>query len=202
MRFRKLPVDGAFEFTPTPFRDHRGLFVSPFQERAFAEAVGRPFTVAQTNHSRSAAGVIRGIHFTAYPPGQEKYVYCAQGRALDVLVDIRLGSPTFGRLSVADLDPSSFRAVFVPDGVGHAFIALEPDTVVSYLVSTSYTPAAEMSIHPLDPELALPWPDHVVPILSEKDARAPVLAQARARGLLPAYPVSRRTHAAQVARAE
>lgn len=187
MHFRKLAVAGAFEFTPKSFSDRRGLFVSPFQERSFIEAIGRPFTVAQTNHSRSAAGVIRGIHFTAYPPGQEKYVYCPQGRILDIMLDIRLGSPTFGRVAASDLDPSSCRAVFVPDGVGHAFMALEPDSVVSYMVSTAYVPAAEMSIHPLDPELALPWPSDITPILSEKDVHAPGLAKAKADGILPAY---------------
>jgi dTDP-4-dehydrorhamnose 3,5-epimerase len=187
MRYRKLAVDGAVQFTPTAFPDQRGLFVSPFQEQAFIEAVGRPFTVAQTNHSRSAAGVLRGIHFTRYPPGQEKYVYCPRGRALDVVVDIRVGSPTFGRSEATELDPSSFRAVFVPDGVGHAFLALEPDTVVSYLVSTGYAPQAERAIHPLDPELALPWPAGLKPILSGKDARALTLAEARRRGMLPRY---------------
>lgn len=187
MRYRNLAVHGAVQFTPTAFTDHRGLFVSPFQERAFVEAVGRPFAVAQTNHSRSAAGVLRGIHFTRNPPGQEKYVYCPRGRVLDVVVDIRVGSPTFGRSEATELDPSSFRAVFVPDGVGHAFLALEPDTVVSYLVSTGYDPEAERAIHPLDPELALPWPAGLKPVLSGKDASALTLAEAGRRGMLPRY---------------
>jgi epimerase EvaD len=103
------------------------------------------------------------------------------------MVDIRLGSPTFGRSVATELDPSSFRAVFIPDGVGHAFLALEPDTVISYLVSTGYVPEAERAIHPLDPELALPWPAGLTPILSEKDTHAPTLAQARRQNLLPRY---------------
>ena len=143
--------------------------------------------MAQTNHSRSAAGVLRGVHFTAYPPGQEKYVYCPRGRVLDVMVDIRLGSPTFGQSVATELDQSSFRAVFIPDGVGHAFLALEPDTVVSYLVSTGYAAAAERAIHPLDPDLALPWPADLAPILSEKDASAPGLTEAWQRNLLPRF---------------
>lgn len=187
MKFRHLPIDGAVEFTPDTHSDHRGLFVSPFQGKSFEEAVGRSFPVAQTNHSRSASGVMRGVHFTAFPPGQEKYVYCPYGRVLDVMVDIRLGSPTFGQSVATELDPVTFRAVFIPDGVGHAFLALEPGTVVSYMVSTGYVPAAELAIHPLDRDLALPWPADLRPVLSQKDAAAPSLAEARDRRLLPAY---------------
>jgi 5-epimerase len=187
MKFRHLPIDGAVEFTPAVHSDNRGLFVSPFQGPSFAEAVGRPFSVAQTNHSRSAAGVLRGVHFTAFPPGQEKYVYCPHGRVLDVMVDIRLGSPTFGLSVATELDPVTFRAVFIPDGVGHAFLALEPDTVVSYMVSTSYVPQAELAIHPLDRDLALPWPADLRPVLSQKDLAAPSLNEAREMHLLPTY---------------
>ncbi|MEU0370834.1 dTDP-4-dehydrorhamnose 3,5-epimerase family protein [Streptomyces sp. NPDC006283] len=184
---RELAVAGAFEFTPRVHRDERGLFVSPLQEEAFLAAVGHPFTVAQTNHSRSARGVMRGVHFTTTPPGQAKYVHCARGRAMDVVVDIRLGSPTFGAWDTVEMDTESFRAVYLPDGVGHAFLALEDDTVMSYLVSTPYRADLEQAVDPLDPELGLPWPKDMSFTLSRRDTEAVALAEARAGGMLPRY---------------
>nr|WP_184080676.1 dTDP-4-dehydrorhamnose 3,5-epimerase [Nocardiopsis mwathae] len=186
MKYRELAVEGAYEFTPTAFPDERGLFVSPFQEPAFLEAVGQPFTVAQTNHSRSTRGVIRGIHYTA-APGQTKYVYCPRGRALDIVVDIRVGSPTFGVYDIVQVDSESFRAVYFPIGLGHAFVALEDDTVMSYMVSSSYDPARELAIHPMDPTIGIPWPTDIEPVISQRDQAAPTLDQAREQGLLPTY---------------
>jgi epimerase EvaD len=186
-KVRALAVEGSYEFTPRVYHDTRGLFVSPLQEDAFVAAVGRRFPVAQTNHSRSARGVLRGVHFTTTPPGQAKYVHCARGRAMDVVVDIRVGSPTFGASEAVCLDAEDFRAVYVPDGVGHAFLALEDDTVMSYLASTPYRPDLEQAIAPRDPELALPWPEGMDFVLSERDTRAVTLAQARVQGLLPRY---------------
>ncbi len=121
------------------------------------------------------------------PPGQAKYVYCPQGALLDFVIDIRVGSPTFGQWDMVRLDPENFRAVYVPEGVGHGFVALEDDTVISYLCSTGYNPGAEHGIHPLDPTLALPWSDEVAAVMSDKDAAAPSLAEAEAAGLLPNY---------------
>jgi 5-epimerase len=187
MQTRKMAVAGAFEFTPVAYGDHRGVFVSPMQEAPFVAAVGHRFVAAQTNHSHSARGVLRGVHFTATPPGQEKYVYCARGRALDVMVDIRLDSPTFLQWDAVELDATSFRAVYAPLGVGHAFFALEDDTVMSYLVSTAYRPELEHAVHPLDPALGLPWPTDIEPVLSDRDRVAPTLAEARERGMLPRY---------------
>jgi dTDP-4-dehydrorhamnose 3,5-epimerase len=184
---RELAVAGAYEFTPRVHRDERGLFVSPLQEEAFVAAVGRPFTVAQTNHSRSARGVMRGVHFTTTPPGQAKYVHCARGRAMDVVVDIRLGSPTFGAWDTVEMDTESFRAVYLPEGVGHAFLSLEDDTVMSYLVSTPYRAELEQAVDPLDPALGLPWPKGMSFTLSQRDTEAVGLAEARARGMLPRY---------------
>lgn len=185
MHIRRLAVDGAFEFTPDCYRDDRGLFVSPMQERAFVAATGHRFLVAQINHSRSARNVLRGLHYTSTPPGQAKYVHCAHGRAVDVVVDIRIGSPTFGAWEMVEMDTTSFRAVYLPVGVGHAFLAQCDDTVMSYLVTSDYQAELEHAIDPLDPELALPWPKDVEFILSERDRNAPTLAQARDR--LPRY---------------
>lgn len=188
MQARQLEITGAFEFTPKSFPDHRGLFVAPFQEAVFSEATGHSLRLAQTNHSVSARNVVRGVHFVDVPPGQAKYVYCPKGSLLDVVVDVRVGSPTFGSWEAIRLDSLEYRALYLAEGLGHAFAALTDETVMTYLCSTAYNPAAEHGVNPLDPELALPW-DHLdgEPILSEKDRDAPSLRQARESGLLPGF---------------
>ncbi|MCC9711966.1 dTDP-4-dehydrorhamnose 3,5-epimerase [Streptomyces sp. MNU76] len=188
MKARPLTVEGAVEFTPRVFPDDRGKFVSPYQEAAFTEAHGAPlFPVAQTNHSVSRRGVVRGVHYTAAPPGTAKYVYCARGRALDIVVDIRVGSPTFGRWDAVLMDQRDHRAGYFPVGVGHAFVALEDDTVMSYMLSESYVAEHELSLSVLDPALGLPIPTDLEPILSERDRAAVTLAEAQEKGLLPDY---------------
>lgn len=187
MEVRELKIPGAFEFTPRSFPDERGVFVSPYQEEPFVKAVGHPLRLAQSNHSRSRRGSVRGLHFADVPPGQAKYLYCPAGALLDVVVDIRTGSPTFGEWDAVRLDPVDFRAVYAPEGVGHAFVALEDDTVISYLCSTPYNPHAEHGICPMDPALALPWPSELDLLLSEKDTAAPTLTAAESAGLLPSY---------------
>lgn len=187
MKARHLTVAGAVEFTPDTFADERGVFAAPFQETAFREAVGHPLRLAQSNHSVSRRGTIRGLHFADVPPGQAKYIYCPRGELLDVVVDLRVGSPTFGQWDSVRLDAVEYRALYLAEGLGHAFIALADDTVMSYLCSAGYNPGAEHGVHPLDPALALPWPAEIEPILSPKDAAAPTLAEAVATGLLPTY---------------
>lgn len=187
MQARELSIFGVVEFIPRSFPDRRGTFAAPFQEQAFVTAVGHPLKLAQSNHSVSRRGTIRGVHFADVPPGQAKYVYCPRGSLLDVAVDLRVGSPTFGRWESVTLDDREFRALYLPEGVGHALFALEDDTVLSYLCSTGYNPAGEHGVSPLDPALDLPWPSDIEPILSEKDAEAPTLAEARAAGMLPDY---------------
>jgi len=187
MQVRPLAVADSYEFTPRAFPDHRGLFVAPFQEAALVEATGHAMRVAQTNHSVSRRGTIRGVHFADTPPGQAKYVYCPRGALLDVVVDVRVGSPTFGAWDAVRLDSVDYRAVYLAEGLGHAFVALEDDTVMAYLCSTGYNPSGEHGIDPMDPALDLPWPADLTPILSEKDAAAPALAEAADSGLLPAY---------------
>jgi 5-epimerase len=187
MKVRELAVPDAFEFTPRVFPDDRGLFVCPFEDEPFRLAVGHSLRLAQTNHSRSRRGVLRGLHFSDVPPGQAKYVYCPRGSLLDVVVDIRVGSPSFGQWDAVRLDPADFRAVYVPEGVAHGVMALEDDSVISYLCSTGYDPPREHGIDPLDPELGLPWPTDVEPILSDKDRAAPSLASAADSGALPSF---------------
>lgn len=201
MQVRELAVRDAFEFTPRSFPDTRGVFVAPYQEEPFVKAIGFPLRLAQSNHSRSRRGSIRGLHYADVPPGQAKYVYCPSGALLDLVVDIRVGSPTYGAYDVSRLDPENFRALYIPEGVAHAFVALEDDSVISYLCSTGYNPAAEHGINPMDPALNLPWPTDVEPLLSEKDAAAPTLAEAEAAGMLPTYEACAAHYQSLIARA-
>ncbi|WP_219509617.1 dTDP-4-dehydrorhamnose 3,5-epimerase family protein [Nonomuraea ceibae] len=188
MRHRELAVTGAFAFEPDVYPDRRGSFASPYQESAFAAAVGRPlFAVAQASRNVSRRGVVRGVHYTLVPPGTAKYVFCAGGRALDMVVDLRDGSPTFGRWDAVELTAGNGRAVYLPPGAGHAFAALEDDTVMCYLLSSEYRAADDLTLSVLDEDLALPLPAGETPLLSERDAAAPTLAEAAALGLLPRY---------------
>jgi dTDP-4-dehydrorhamnose 3,5-epimerase len=191
VQFRELTVPGAWEITPQQFGDPRGVFLEWYKESAFTEAVGHPLDLQQANCSVSAAGVLRGIHFADVPPGQAKYVTCARGAVLDVVVDIRVGSPTFGQWDSVLLDDVDRRAIYLGEGLGHAFMSLEDDSTVLYLCSTGYSPGREHGIHPLDPTVGIAWPTvdragrPITPQLSDKDLVAPSLLEARDQGLLP-----------------
>ena len=187
MDVRQLELPGALELTPRQHGDDRGVFLESYTEEAFREAVGHSLHLAQVNCSVSRRGTLRGLHFADVPPGQAKYVYCSRGAVLDVIVDLRVGSLTFGVSDAVRLDDVDRRGVYLSEGLGHAFVALTDDANVTYLVSEPYAPGREHGVHPLDPELALPWPDDVEPLLSDKDAAAPSLAEAREQGLLPSY---------------
>lgn len=191
MQVRPLSIDGAWEFTPKQHGDSRGLFLEAFKASVVSETIGHAFDLAQVNMSVSAAGSLRGIHFADVPPGQAKYVTCPRGAVLDVVVDIRVGSPTFGTYDTVLLDDVDRRAVYLAEGLGHAFLALADDSTVTYLCSTGYNPTAEHGINPLDPALGIDWPTvgrdgtGLVYELSEKDSAAPTLADTVASGLLP-----------------
>ncbi|RKN03266.1 dTDP-4-dehydrorhamnose 3,5-epimerase family protein [Streptomyces radicis] len=192
MDVEKLGIAGAFSFTPPVYKDHRGLFTTPFEGAAFEGASGRPlFTVGQISHNVSAAGVLRGIHFTATPPGKAKYVYCPHGRVRDFLVDLRLGSPTFGRWVENDLSGENARAVHIPVGVGHAFLACEEGSVIVYVMPGRYVAVDELSVSPFDPEIGLPVGDVDAGLLSERDVSAPSLGEASERGLLADFQLCR-----------
>jgi len=190
---RRLAIEGAWEFTPRQFGDARGVFMESFKEDVLREATGHSLRLAQVNTSISAAGVLRGIHFAAVAPGQAKYVFCTAGAVLDVVVDIRVGSPTYGAWEGVVLDDVDRRAVYLSEGLGHAFVSLEDGSAVTYLCSEPYTPAREYEIHPLDSEIGIDWPatgrDGALLEFefSAKDAAAPTLAEAAAAGLLPRY---------------
>lgn len=191
MRVRELSISGAWEFTPVTHGDARGVFLEWFKADVLERAIGHTFALRQANHSVSARGVVRGVHAAAVPPGQAKYVYCARGAVLDVVVDIRVGSPTFGAWDAVRLDDADRRAVYLAEGLGHAFVSLADDSVVTYLCSTGYDPSAEFGVNPLDRELELPWPEDVEPVLSDKDLAAPTLREAAEAGLLPDYDTCR-----------
>jgi epimerase EvaD len=193
VKVRELGIPDAYEISTDVFPDDRGLFVNPFRSAALAEAIGRPLHVRQTNHSASKRGVVRGVHFSMLPPGQAKYVYVPRGAALDIVVDIRIGSPTYGQHDVVRLDDREFRAVYLSEGLGHCAVALEDDTVLSYLCSTEYDPGREKGVSPADPELALPVPADA--LLSPRDTGAPSLAEAAEQGLLPTYEACRQFYA-------
>jgi dTDP-4-dehydrorhamnose 3,5-epimerase len=181
-------IGGAWTSTPVVHRDDRGHFLEWFRAGELSESLGYWPETAQANWSVSRRGVIRGVHFASVPPGQAKYVTCVSGAILDVIVDIRVGSPGYGRWEAVRLDDASGRAVFLEAGLGHAFTALSDEATVIYLCSTPYSPGREHGVHPLDPDLGIEWPAGIEPVLSPKDAAAPTLEQARQAGLLPLYP--------------
>jgi dTDP-4-dehydrorhamnose 3,5-epimerase len=187
MTSRPLAIEGAWEFEALTFPDDRGSFAVWYEEESFAAATGYALPLSKTHHAQSRRGTIRGVHFTMLPPGQAKYVYCTSGRLLDVVVDVRVGSPTFGQWDSVVLDASEGRCVFLSDGLGHAYAALEDDTALIYLCTTPYAPDREVAVDLFDPALGLPWPDDVEPVLSDRDKVAPSLAEAAEQGLLPTY---------------
>jgi dTDP-4-dehydrorhamnose 3,5-epimerase len=186
-------IAGSWIFTPRRHSDDRGSFLELFTASSLEEATGRRLELAQANLSVSRAGAVRGVHYADVPPGQAKYVTCVTGSVLDVVVDLRVGSPTFGRHHVVQLDTVDQRAVFVSEGLGHAFVAMEDGSTVVYVCSSGYNPGAEHAVHPLDPELGITWPEtfgdgtRLELHLSPKDAAAPSLAEAKAAGALPTY---------------
>jgi len=182
---RELAVPDSYVLDLVPHGDSRGRFTEWYRADVLAGATGFGLTLAQANHSVSARGVLRGVHFALVPPGQAKYVYCPAGRVLDVVVDVRVGSPTFGVHDAVVLDSEQPRAVYLSEGLGHAFLSLPDGSSVTYLVSSGYDPTREFGISPVDPALDLPWPDDVAFELSAKDQQAPTLAEAREQGLLP-----------------
>ncbi|TDC67341.1 dTDP-4-keto-6-deoxy-D-glucose epimerase [Micromonospora sp. KC207] len=188
MSARPLTVEGAYAFAPTVYPDYRGVFLSPYLDSLFRDTVGYPlFPVRQTSYSVSRRGTLRGLHFTRTPPGTAKFVSCPHGRVLDLVLDVRVGSPTFGKWDSVVLDSEEFQAVYLPVGVAHMFVALADDTVMSYVLSQEYVFENELALDALDPELGLPIPEDVEPILSERDRTAITFDQALARGLLPDY---------------
>ncbi|WP_043534044.1 dTDP-4-dehydrorhamnose 3,5-epimerase family protein [Actinomyces polynesiensis] len=193
MEWRELSVSGAWEITPKQLGDPRGLFMEMFKEDEFEAHLGHTFDLRQVNCSTSSAGVIRGIHFADVPPSQAKYVMCPKGAVLDIVVDIRVGSPTFGKWDSVLLDDADRRAIYLSEGLGHAFCALEDGSTVVYLCSAQYHPTREHGVNPLCSTIGVDWPttdrqgNPIHQQFSEKDTVAPGLLEAEEQGLLPTY---------------
>lgn len=188
--WRELAIPGAWEISPRLHGDSRGSFFEWFTEGGFAEATGHRLQVRQANCSISSTGVLRGLHFAQVPPGQAKYVTCVRGAVFDVAVDIRVGSPTYGRWDSVLLDDVDRRTIYLSEGLAHGFVALQDDSTVMYLCSTPYDPQREHTISPTDPAIGIEWPLSGL-LLSDRDAAAPSLAEARAAGLLPTWDETR-----------
>jgi dTDP-4-dehydrorhamnose 3,5-epimerase len=186
MDVTETKVPGAWAFTPKQFPDDRGLFVEWLRNDLLAEVVGHPLTVKQANNSVSRQGVLRGVHYALVPPGQAKYVYCPRGALMDFVVDIRDGSPTFRAWDSVRLDDVDRRGMYVAEGIGHAVVALTDDASLAYLVSAPFDPSREFTVSPLDPALGIDW-GVADPILSERDAKARTLDEARRLGQLPTW---------------
>lgn len=188
MRVRELAVPGAWEITPQLHADSRGLFFEWFTDPGFTAFAGHRFDLRQANCSVSAAGVLRGLHFAQLPPSQAKYVTCVRGAVFDVVVDIRVGSPTFGRWDAVELDEHARRSVYIAEGLAHGFLALQDDSTVMYLCSAGYDPAREHTINATDSALHIAWPVELGElVLSDRDAAAPSLDEVAAAGLLPTW---------------
>jgi len=188
MTLKKLAISGAYIATHKVFPDERGLFREWFRAEDLSN-IDESFSVQQANFSKSKKWVIRGIHYSLAPQGQSKIVTCVSGEITDVLVDLRVGSPTFLRVEYIELSEGSGNVAYIPSGIGHGFIVKSDFSSVVYLTSSEFLPQYEQSICPTDPELGITWP---LPtgeqgIISKKDEEAQTLSTAKSMEKLPIY---------------
>lgn len=186
MNVRELDIAGLYVAESRVFGDDRGFFREWYKSSDF-EAAGIAFAAEQSNVSMSTRNVVRGLHYSMAPRGQAKVVTCVYGTLDDVIVDIRVGSPTFGRVVTVALGADQGTTVILPAGVAHGFCVTSETAALSYLLSSPYDAPHELEINPLDPAIDVPWALSGEAILSEKDAAAPTLAQREAAGELPQY---------------
>ena len=186
MKAHPLKISGSWKIEFQKFEDNRGFFYESFKAEEFPKLIGRNFDIKQTNTSSSSKGSVRGVHYALVPPSQAKLVQCQRGSIKDYVIDIRIGSPTFGQFEAIDLDEKSANAIFIEEGLAHAFVALENNTIVTYYVSEKYNPEREKGINPFDKTLNILWPE-IDLILSEKDKAAISLEQATDQGILTTY---------------
>ncbi len=186
MKTSALKISGSWLIEFQKFEDSRGYFYESFKEEDFKKQIGRKLSIKQTNTSSSSKGSVRGIHYALVPPSQAKLVQCQRGSIKDYVIDIRVGSPTFGEFEEIELSENSPTAVFIEEGLAHAFVALENNTIVTYYVSEKFNPEREKGINPFDKTLNVKWPDLEL-ILSEKDKSAISLDEAKSQGILPSF---------------
>lgn len=178
MQATALDISGLFVFEPRLFADDRGSFFESFNDQRFREATGFAGQFVQDNHSTSHKGVLRGLHYQLPPHAQGKLVRVVSGAVFDVAVDLRPGSPSFGKWAGVELSAANHRQFWIPGGFAHGFLALEDDTQFLYKTTDFWHAASERSLKWDDPALGIDWPVTVTPILSGKDAAAPSLDQA------------------------
>lgn len=180
MELRRTSIPDVVVLEPRVFGDARGFFFESFNRRALEAALGRPLDFVQDNHSRSARGVLRGLHYQL-PHPQAKLVRVVRGEVFDVAVDLRRGSPTFGRWVGEQLSAQNRRQVFIPEGFAHGFLTLSEDAEFLYKTTDYWHPEAERCVRWDDPALAIAWPDvGAPPVVSAKDAQGLALAAAPA----------------------
>ncbi len=178
MEIIKTEIEGLLLLKPKVFTDSRGYFYESYSKREFDEAVGYPVEFVQDNQSKSSYGVVRGLHFQLPPFTQSKLVRCIKGTVLDVAVDLRKGSPTFGRHLAVELSEENKMQFFIPKGFAHGFSVLSPEAVFQYKCDNYYAPQADGGISLFDDSLGIDW--HIAPadrILSDKDRKHPLLSE-------------------------
>ena len=185
MLIERTALADVLVLTPRSFRDERGIFTESYNRRAFAAAVGRDVEFVQDNHSVSARGVLRGLHYQLPPHAQGKLVRVVAGEIFDVAVDIRRGSPSFGRWAGVRLSAENGRQVWIPEGFAHGFLTLSESAEALYKTTAYYDPASERALAWDDPGLGIEWPVSVPPLLSPRDKAAPPLASAELLDLGP-----------------
>ena len=182
MNIDKTPLDGVLVLQPKVFGDARGFFMESFNQQAFEAAVGHAVPFVQDNHSRSAKGVLRGLHYQHAPHAQGKLVRVVAGAVFDVAVDIRPGSATFGQWFGAELSADNHRQMWIPPGLAHGFLVLTDTADFLYKTTDYYAPQAEGAVRWNDPDVGIAWPDlGMAPVLSGKDAAAPWLKDLASR---------------------
>ena len=185
MNIIPLSISGAWLIKAKRFEDDRGWFQEWFKQSTILNETGVDFSPVQTNISHSAAGSIRGIHYSIAPEGQGKLVTVMSGIIDDVIIDVRPNSPTFGKWEKVRLSAESGDSVLMSPHLGHAFQALTNNNIVSYLVTAEYNPAAEKGISPFCPTIGIEWDTSIAPLVSQKDQAAPSLADQQKLGNLP-----------------
>ena len=185
MNIVPLSISGAWLIKAKRFEDDRGWFQEWFKQSVIHEHTGFNFSPVQTNISRSAAGSIRGIHYSIAREGQGKLVTVMSGTIDDVIIDVRPKSPTFGEWEKVRLSAESGDSVLLSPNLGHAFQALENNTRVSYLVTAEFNPTAEKGISPFCPVISINWDSTIAPLVSQKDIDSPSLAYQQKTGNLP-----------------